>query len=142
MFSLPVTDVMRQEQFVTASPATTVADAAKLMARENAGAVVVVEGNALLGIFTKRDAVYRVLAEGLDPQATPLSQAMTAQPRTVESTRLFGSALQIMSENGLRHLPVVENRRAIGIVTARNMFDPDLEEFVSEAQRRRYYAEP
>lgn len=139
MLSLPVSSVMLQEKFLTASPTTTVASAARLMAQENASAVVVVNDDELLGIFTKSDAVYRTIAEGLDPRSTPLSSVMTENPRTVEASKRFGSALHMMCANGFRHLPVVENGRAIGMVTTRKALDPELEEFAVEAERRRHY---
>lgn len=138
MFSQRIRSVMEQKKLVTAAPETTVAEAAKLMAKRNVGAVMVVEDERLIGIFTERDAVFRVIAKGRDPQTTPLSEVMTNAPRTVEPDKTFGYALLTMHENGFRHLPVIENGKPIGIISARNALDPDLEEFVSEAQRRKH----
>ena len=66
---------------------------------------------------------------------------MTPAPETVEPDRPFGYALLRMHERGFRHLPVIEDGKLIGIVSARSAMDPSLEEFVSEAQRRRHYAD-
>jgi predicted transcriptional regulator len=63
---------------------------------------------------------------------------MTAEPITITPEKSFGYALLIMHENGFRHLPVLENDKLVGIVSARNALDPDLEEFVSESQRREH----
>lgn len=137
MFSQRIRQVMQGERLLTANGDTSVADAARLMARRRTSAVVVVDGDAVVGIFTERDAVLRVIAEGRDPSATRLDQVMTASPLTLEPDRTFGRALALMHEHGIRHVPVVEGGRAVGIVTARDALDPDLEEFVVEAQRRR-----
>jgi CBS domain-containing protein len=138
MFSQRVKQVMERKKLLTASPETTVSKAAKLMASKNVGAVMVVENERLVGIFTERDAVFRVMAKGLDAQATKLAEVMTNEPQTVDPDKSFGYALLMMHENGFRHVPVIENGKPIGIVSARNALDPDMEEFVSEAQRRKH----
>jgi CBS domain-containing protein len=114
---------------------------AKRMARKKVGAVLVVEGKRLVGIFTERDATFRVIARGRDPRKTTLGDVMTREPKTVAPQESFGYALHVMHENGFRHLPVVESGEVVGIVSARSALDPDLEEFVSEAQRRQYFVE-
>jgi CBS domain-containing protein len=129
---------MDKRKFLTAGPQTTVLEASRKMLAQNAGAVLVVEGHQLVGIFTERDAVFRVIAQGLDPQTTSLASVMTVSPRTIAPDQSFGYAMIQMHENGFRHMPVVEEGRPIGIVSARNALDPDLEEFASEAQRRKH----
>jgi CBS domain-containing protein len=138
MFGMSVRSVMERKKVLTASPAETVARAAKRMAKRNVGAVMVVEAGRLVGIFTERDAVYRVLATGRDPAATRLAEVMTPAPKTVGPDDSFGYALMLMHENGFRHAPVVEAGQAIGIVSARGALDPDLEEFEHEARRREH----
>jgi CBS domain-containing protein len=138
MFSQRVKSVMEKKKLVTAAPETSIDEAAKLMAKRNVGALMIVKDGRLTGIFTERDALFRVMAKGLDTQTTTLADVMTDAPRTVDPGKTFGYALLIMHENGFRHLPVVENGTPIGIVSARNALDPDLEEFVAEAQRRKH----
>jgi CBS domain-containing protein len=138
MFSQRVKQVMEKKKLLTAPPETTVSKAAKLMASKNVGAVMVVEGDRLVGIFTERDAVFRVMAKGRDAETTKLAEVMTDKPQTVDPDKSFGYALLMMHENGFRHVPVTENGKPIGIVSSRNALDPDLEEFVSEAQRRKH----
>jgi len=121
-----------------AAPDTSVSAAAKLMAKNKVSAVMVVENKRLLGIFTERDAVFRVIAQDRDMQATRLMDVMTPRPKTVAPDETFGYALLMMHENGFRHVPVVENGEPIGIVSARNALDPELEEFESEARRRKH----
>jgi predicted transcriptional regulator len=61
---------------------------------------------------------------------------MSKAPTTIHPDKSFGYALLVMHENGFRHLPVVESGKLVGIVSARNALDPELEEFVSESRRR------
>jgi CBS domain-containing protein len=139
MFDQPIKRIMKQEKFLTASPNENVSGASRMMADKNAGAVMVIEDDRLIGIFTERDVVFRVVAQGLDPRVTPLADVMTTSPKTLGPGTSYGHAMLLMHENCFRHIPVVENGRAIGIVSSRNAMDPDLEEFVSEARRREYH---
>src|SRR5476649_1348955 len=78
MFSHRIRSVMERKKLLTAPPETTVTQAAKLMAKKNVGAVMVVENELLVGIFTERDALFRVIAQGRDTQTTLLADVMTA----------------------------------------------------------------
>ncbi len=138
MFDQPIKNIMERKKFLTAPPETTVSDAARLMASRNVGAVLVVANEHLLGIFTERDAVFRVIAKGRDANTTQLTEVMTVDPKTLEPGKTYGHALLIMQENGFRHVPVVENGRPVGIISSRNAMDPDLEEYVFEARRREH----
>ncbi|HXM80582.1 MAG TPA: CBS domain-containing protein [Burkholderiales bacterium] len=129
---------MEQKKVLIAPPDTSVSTAAKLMAMNKVSALMVVEDKRLVGIFTERDAVLRVIAQDRDPQTTRLVDVMTTSPKTVTPDESFGYALLMMHENGFRHVPVIENGEPIGIVSARNALDPELEEFESEAQRRKH----
>jgi CBS domain-containing protein len=138
MFELLVRDVMAPESALMLPPETSVSAAAELMAKKRVGAAMVVERELLVGIFTERDALFRVLARGLDADTTKVREVMTPEPRTVGPNVSYGYALILMQESGFRNAPVVENGKPIGIVTSRNAMDPDLEQFVSEANRREY----
>jgi len=139
MFDQPVRSVMERRKLLKAAPETLVSKAAKLMAAKNVGAVLVVEANCLVGIVSERDIAFRVVALGLDPQATRLADVMTRAPHTVDPDKPFGYALLVMQENGFRHLPVVQDGKILGIVSSRSAMDPDLEEFVFEARRRTHF---
>jgi len=141
VFSQPIRSMMERRKFVTALPKTTVREASQLMAKKQVGAVLVVEEGRLLGIFSERDVVFRVVALGLDPATTPLAQVMTQEPKTIKPNNTFGYAMTLMHENGFRHLPVLEDGKPIGIVSARSALDPDLEEFVCEERRRKSFKE-
>jgi len=138
MLESSVASVIEPRKLVVATPRTSVAEAARLMRDGNVGAVLVVDGERLVGIFTERDAVYRVTAAGGDPAATTLDGVMTRDPVTVAPDETFGYALLLMHEHGFRHVPVVEDGRPVGVVSARLALDPDLEDFAVEAERRRH----
>jgi len=80
--------------------------------------------------------VSRVIAKDRDVATTQLSEVMTQHPKTIAAEKTFGYALLIMYENNFRRVPVVEDDRVIGIVSARSALDPELEEFVAESHRR------
>ncbi len=137
MFDEPVSKVMDRDRLLIAAPDLDVHGAARRMAEAGTGAVLVVEDGRLTGIFTERDALFRVIATGRDTRATTLGEVMTHDPRTVTPQESFGYALLLMHEHGFRHVPVVQGGVPVGMVSARDALDPDLEEFESEAQRRR-----
>lgn len=130
---------MQSRKLLTAAPATTVLKATQRMARRGVGAMLVVDDGILVGIFTERDATFRVLAAGRDPATTKLAEVMTPDPATIGPKESFGRALLIMQQEGFRHLPVVRDGKPIGIVSSRSAMDPDLVEFRCEAERREGY---
>lgn len=126
-----------QNQSILAAPAnTTVLEATLLMKQNKFGALVVVDQGRLVGIFTERDALFRVLAERRDPVNTILAEVMTRNPQSIHPDRPFGHALHMMYEGGFRHVPVIENGRVVGMVSARDALGPEVEEFASELQAR------
>ena len=131
-----VKQIIEGQEPVTAPADTTVSEAARLMKRHNIGAIMVVENGKLAGIFTERDGLFRVLAEGLDGDATKLAAVMTANPQTISSEAGFTTALQMMHDGRYRHLPVVDNGRVIGVVSVRDALGPELETFVYEMLRQ------
>ena len=136
MFSQRIRQVMQGEELLIVTPETTVFAAARQMAERSVSAAVVVDGDRVVGIFTERDAVFRVIARDRDPRSTPVDKVMTVQPVTLDPDKSFGHALTLMHEHSIRHVPVVENGHPVGIVSARDALDPELEEFVVETRRR------
>ena len=137
MLESPIREVLEPRKLVVAPPDASVDDAARLMKEAHVGAVLIVEQGRLVGIFTERDAVCRVLAARRDSLLTKVAEVMTRDPVTVSPDETFGYALLLMHDNGFRHAPVVENGRPIGVVSMRHALDPELEEFTAEAQRRK-----
>jgi CBS domain-containing protein len=114
----------------------TVLQAAILMKEKGKGALLVVEGTRLTGIFTERDALFRVVAAGRDPATTKLADVMTPQPQTMHPDEPFVKALRLMHKRGFRHLPVVEHGRPLGVVSARDALDDDLYDLRVELVQR------
>jgi len=113
---------------VMISADTTVAEAARRMKEGNTGAAMVLEGTRLAGIFTERDALFRVLAQAKDPLKTPVSSVMTRDPLTIHPDKPFDEALRMMHEGRFRNVPVVEHGRPLGMVSVRDALDPELAE--------------
>ena len=106
---------------VTASPDTTVTEAAAGMVRARVGSVVVLQGSFLAGILTERD-VLRAAASGEDLSVSLVSAWMSPDPQAASLDMAAEEAAQIMLLNGFRHLPVVDGREVRGIVSIRDLF--------------------
>ena len=141
MYNRPIREIIRGQKCVTATEHTTVAEAARLMNEGHVGAILVLHKERLVGIFTERDALTRVLAVGRDPLHTKLSQVMTAKPDTMPPDKPFGHALIKMHEDGYRHMPVVENGRPVGVVSIRDARPPELSDLQSDLEQREHIAE-
>jgi len=139
MYEQRLSEVMDKRRLLRAPGTMTVSQAAKSMASRGVGAVLVMEDEKLVGIFTERDAVFRVIARGLDPAVTPLTAVMTSPLYTMEPDRRFGDALSLMYAKGFRHVPVIDQGKLVGMVSARNALDPDMEDFIAEAHRREQF---
>jgi len=137
MFSQSVRNIMDPRKLILVPGALTVRAAAELMKSRHYGAVLITDGDTLLGIFTERDALFRVIAVGRDPDTTPVSAVMTKNPKTISPEKTFGHAMLMMHKGGFRHVPVKDGGKLVGMVSSRNALDPDLEEFVFEERRRR-----
>ena len=130
MLERTIRNIVQDQEIVTAPSKTSVADAARMMKSHKVGAILVVDDGRLVGIFTERDGLYRVIAEQRDVRKTLLSEVMTPNPQSVHPDDPFPRALHMMHAGGFRHVPVVENGAAIGMVSARDALGPELEDFV------------
>ena len=141
MADRPVRVIIQDQQPITAGAKISVAAAARLMKQHRIGAILVTDKGRLAGIFTERDALFRVMAEGRDPEETAIGEVMTANPRTIEPDRPFGHAVHLMYEGEFRHVPVVENGRPLGMVSARDALEPDLRQFIADLEKRVHIGE-
>ena len=113
-----LSEIVQNKPPVTATAATTVRDAGTEMRTRDAGSIMVVdEAGKLTGIFTGRDAVQRVLAEGKSPARTKLGDVMTPRPRTASPDQTGVDALHLMWNGGFSHVPVVEGDTIRGLVS-------------------------
>lgn len=122
-----ISDVIVGRSLITASQDMTVRSASRLMAEKKVGALLIVENDQIAGIFTERDALYKVLANSLDPDTTRLSQVMAGHPQTIRADKPLAYALYMMAEGGFRHVPVVDDNGApVGMVSARDALGQDM----------------
>lgn len=124
--------IVSQRPLVIASPDTSVLVAVKAMKEKGVGSVLVTESNTLVGIFTERDLMNRVIAEDLAPQNTLLSQVMTEKVIGLEADKPLSHALHLMHQHGFRHVPVLEQGKPVGIVSARDALGIEWQDFERE----------
>jgi CBS domain-containing protein len=115
-----IRDVMSTELTIVA-PTTTIADAATMMSTSQVGSALVLDGERLLGIFTERDLLVRIVAAGLDPARTSVCEVMTTDPETIDAEELVDQAIRRMDEDDLRHLVVVDGGRVLGVLSTRDI---------------------
>src|SRR5580765_5592554 len=110
-------------------PEQTVADAVALMRQERVGCVLICEAGKVIGIFTERDLMKRVLAEQRS-LSSPVVSVMTPDPVTVHPQQAIGVAIKLMEEGGYRHLPVVDEKgTAVGILSVKRIVHYLVEHF-------------
>lgn len=131
-----VPDIVNEQKIELLPASTTVRAAARNMAERHIGAVLIGDGDRLLGIFTERDLLIRVVARGLDPDTTPLTAVMTPEPDTVGPDDLASLALERMRTSGYRHVPVVEDGKVVGIVSLRDLYAAAKRELEEDLQQR------
>ena len=134
--------IIENQTVVVAPSDMCIADAAAAMCQAHVGAIMVVAGGKLVGIFTERDALNRVLAVGKDAKQTTLADVMTAEPRTVTPDLPFRTALYLMHEHGFRHVPVVDAAgKPLGVVSVRDALGQEVDEFKSDQSQREHLSE-
>lgn len=117
-----VARIVAGRSIVTQPPTATVREAARVMAERCIGAVPVVEGRKLIGIFSERDIVAKVIAVGRDVDRSRLEEVMTRRPETVSTHCPLAEVLEIMISGGFRHLPVMSDGEVVGVVSMRDIF--------------------
>jgi CBS domain-containing protein len=104
-------------QIYSVTPTTSVLDALKLMTEKNISALLIMDGENLTGIFTERDYARKIILQGKSSKDTPISEAMTVSPITVSPADSIDLCMQIMTDKHIRHLPVLKDNAAIGMVS-------------------------
>jgi len=104
------------------APSATVAEATKKMAFHNVSSILVLENNeTLVGIFTERDLLRRVVVEGLDPNTTQITDVMTPNVMVVTRDTPLGQVHLLMKEKHIRHIPVADKDRLLGVISFRDL---------------------
>ncbi len=127
-----VNDILRRKsnQVFSIPPTATVYDALTLMSEKNLGGVLVMNGDQLAGIFTERDYARKVILLGRASKDTPITEVMTSSVRTIGRDTEIDDCMKMMTEKTIRHLPVVENGKVVGLVSI-----GDVVKFLIEEQK-------
>lgn len=103
------------------------------------GAILVLEDGELCGVFSERDLLSRVVAEGRDPRTVRVGEVMTANPTAVEESATAEEAMEVMHRNSCRHLPVLRNGKVVKMVSMRDLMYYDLDRKAEEIRHMRQY---
>lgn len=132
-------DLVKDREVYYVDTGRTVLDAVRYMTERNIGAVAVVNGDELVGIFSERDLMKRIVAQGLDPAKVRISDVMTSDPLHVSPHEKITDCIRMMKENSFRHLPVCDGRKLKGLISLRDLILHDLAEKDGENQAMRAY---
>ena len=134
-----ICDLLRNQVAISAEAHQTVLEVARMMVEHNIGAVPVLQNGQLIGIFSERDLMSRVVVNGKDPAHTPVSQVMTEDPLTVAQNDPLETCMTLMKRHGFRHLPVCSGRELKGVVSLRDILLHDLDAKDDEVRMMRAY---
>ena len=107
-----------RETIHSVGPNTLVTECVRTMSTKKIGALIVLDGERLVGIFTERDALNKVLAAGLEPGKTKVSEVMTKDPYSIPPTTTVGEAMELVTKQRFRHLPIVKNGKVLAVVSS------------------------
>ncbi len=138
---IPISALLAQKDPVVrwVAPSATVQDAVAAMATHRIGCIVVIDDGRLAGLFTEHDLLIRVVAAGLDPRTTPVTRVMSPRPITVEPSLTLDKTMALISEKRVRHLPVVDGDRLVGLVSIGDLNKWIVERLQFEAASLRSY---
>jgi CBS domain-containing protein len=134
-----IRDLITNRTIHYVQPSQTVLEAASYMVDRNVGAVPVLDGSKLVGVFSERDIMRRVVTEGRNPQTTRISDVMTTELHTLEPGASSEEAMCLMQDHGVRHLPVCEGHTLVGFLSLRDLLRCHLDEKSGEAEMMRAY---
>ena len=134
-----ICDLIKNQETYRADADQTVLDVARAMVAGNIGAVPVLRDGLLVGIFSERDLMKRVVVEGRQPGTTRLSEVMTTDPLTVSPDETPENCMLLMRRHGFRHLPVCDGKQLRGLISLRDLMLHDLNEKDDEVRMMRAY---
>ena len=124
---------------VSITPDASVFDAIKLMADKAVGSLLVMDGDRLCGIITERDYARKVIIKGRSSESTSVADIMTAEVLTTTSAETVNKCMELMSSKGVRHLPVVEDDRVIGMLSMRDLVQAIIADQQEEIEQLEHY---
>jgi CBS domain-containing protein len=120
-----IAELIEGQTLTVIEPGWSVRTAAERMSERNIGAVAVVEKGTLAGVFSERDIMSRVVAKGLNPDSTEVSDVMSRELVVAAPSEHVDAAIQKMHAIGSRHLPVVDNGKLVGMISIRDLLEID-----------------
>ena len=132
-------DLINNQDTYRADGVQTVLEVVEAMVARNIGAVPVLENGILVGIFSERDLMRRVVAEGRDPRFTRIKEVMTTDPLTVSPRETVENCMILMRRHGFRHLPICDGQHLLAVVSLRDVLLHDLTEKDHEVRMMRAY---
>lgn len=136
---MSIFDLISTQDTYRAEASQSVFDVAQAMVDRNIGAVPVLRDGLLVGIFSERDLMRRVVVEGRDPRTTSVEDVMTDDPLTVTPDESIETCMVLMRRHGFRHLPICEGKQLRGVVSLRDILLHDLNEKDHEVRMMRAY---
>ncbi len=136
---MQIYDLIKHQDVYHANEQQTVLELAEAMVARNIGAVPVVMQGALVGMFSERDLMKRIVVEGRDPRTTRVEEVMTRDPLSVHRSESVESCLLLMRRHGFRHLPICDGQQLVGMVSLRDIMLHDLNEKDYEVRMMRAY---
>ena len=134
-----ILELLKDRRIYSVEATTTVLEATTYMTERNIGAVPVLRDGELVGIFSERDVMNRVVTGLRSPGLTRVEEVMTPRPRIVAPTEPVENCMFAMREHGFRHLPVVEAGKLLGLISLRDILLRDLSEKDEEVRHMRAY---
>jgi len=134
-----IRDVIKGREIYTCLETQTVGEICRYMSERKIGAVVVMRGKELVGIFTERDVMSRVVAQGRDAWNTKVGDVMTHNPWVIPPNETVENCLLLMSKHGFRHLPVCEGDVPVGMISIRDLLIHEVSEKDEEVRQMRAY---
>ena len=134
-----ICELIKDQVTYQAEMGQTVLETVRAMVDYNIGAVPVMHSGKLVGIFSERDLMNRVVAEGFDPRSTCLAEVMTDDPLTVSPDEELENCMALMRRHSFRHLPVCHDGQLVGVVSLRDVLLHDLNEKDDEVRMMRAY---
>lgn len=126
----PVSELLKKREGTLwhVRPETNVYAALELLADYEVGALMVMEGGLLVGVFSERDYTRKIALQGRNSRTTPVAEIMTRQVLTVTPTTSTRDAMVLMSQRKVRHLPVLEGSTVLGMISIRDILDDIIED--------------
>jgi CBS domain-containing protein len=126
-------------QIISVAPGCSVFDAIQVMADKTVGSLLVMDGEELLGIVTERDYARKVILKGRSSESTSVAEIMTSEVMSTTSAQTVNDCMELMTERRIRHLPVVEDDKVIGMISIGDLVQAIISDQQEEIEQLEHY---